>query len=65
MSMTIDKAAKLIEGVLSELEKDTGQFVIDININDIEVTRVADERPQIHRHVQIELHRLPGTNWGK
>lgn len=65
MNMTIAKAEKLIAGVLSELEKDTDQFVVDLHITDLDVTQVQHDRRQIHRHVNIELHRLPGTNWSQ
>ncbi|MCX4186739.1 hypothetical protein [Methylophaga sp. OBS4] len=65
MNMTLAKAQTLIGGILSELEKDTGQFVVDLDIIDIETTQVQHTNRQVTRHVSIELHRLPGTNWGK
>ncbi len=65
MNLTIEKAEKLIGGVLAELEKDTGSVVKDLSVIDIVVTEYHQDRQQLARRVQIELERLPGTKWRK
>lgn len=65
MNMTIEKAEKLIAGVLSQLETDTGSVVTVLEVKDVEVTALADTRKQMERRVTIELERLPGTHWAK
>lgn len=58
---------KLVEGqiahLLSQLERNTGQLVVGLSLNSIEVTNMHDERPVHQMKVCIELERLPGHQW--
>ncbi len=65
MKMTIEKAQRLIGGILSELEKDTGSIVKRLDLVDTETTGFTDARRQMQRHVEVYLERLPGTSWVK
>lgn len=53
-----------INAILQRLEKDTGQIVTGISINEIDVTRLGDQESLMQTGVEIHLHRLPGRNWG-
>lgn len=65
MNMTIDKASKLIGGILAELEKDTDAIVTRVLIEDLDATLIESDRRQYLRHVRIETERVPGTCWVK
>jgi hypothetical protein len=59
----ISEAERQIAKILCALEKDTGQVVESVNINDIEITSIGDDRQQFQRSISIEVKRLPGTHW--
>jgi hypothetical protein len=61
--MGIKEAEKAIELILSGLEYETGSIVRSISVDDIDITKMNDDRRQIFRTVRIEMERLPGTNW--
>lgn len=52
-----------IAAVLAKLERETDALVDDIQIKQMEVTRMQDDRPQMHRYVKITMHRAPGSQW--
>lgn len=57
------EAEKKIARVLAELETNTGMVVDYLELNDIDVTTVGDDRPQLIRSLNIKMKRLPGTKW--
>jgi hypothetical protein len=59
----VENAEAQIGAILARLEIDTGQNVRSIDIEDIDVTQVADTRQQIMRRVIINMVRIPGTRW--
>lgn len=61
----IAAAEKEIARVLAKLESDTGMVLETIDVRDIEVTTLGDDRPQWLRRVAIEMKRLPGTRWSQ
>jgi hypothetical protein len=52
-----------IANVLRTLETDTGMVLDTIDVTNIEVTVMTDDRPQWLRRLNIEMKRLPETKW--
>lgn len=63
MSAAIDKAERMINAVLAELEASTGQLVDTLDLRSIEITKLDDDRPCWMRTVTIRLTRQPGSEW--
>ena len=61
----IKKAETEIVKILEKLELDMGVIVNNVSIIDNETTTISDDKPQLLRRVSIDVHRLPGTHWGK
>lgn len=61
--MTLARAEATIAATLRRLEQDSDCVVETIEIHDLEVTRVNDDRRQLQRRIRIELRRLPGQRW--
>jgi hypothetical protein len=59
----ITTAEKDIAKILAKLEEDTGAIVAQVEVRDMEVTCVDDQRPQWLRSVGINVKRVPGTRW--
>jgi aspartokinase-like uncharacterized kinase len=59
----ITTAEKDIAKILAKLEEDTGAIVAQVEVRDMEVTCVDDQRPQWLRSVMINMRRVPGTRW--
>lgn len=60
----ITDAEKEISRVLEKLEASTGMVLDRLELRDTEVTSIGDNRPQLIRHIVVEMKRLPGTCWG-
>jgi hypothetical protein len=60
---TISKAEFEIAKILERLERDTDSVVDAVTFEDIEVTRIDDNRRRFARRAVIETHRLPGHDW--
>lgn len=63
MSSEIIKAEKEISAILMRLEKETGQIVENISLEDLDVTTCGDDAQQLLRRATVTLKRLPGTRW--
>jgi len=61
--MTVDEAERHIANILAGLEKEHEANVEEIEVKDVEVTRMSDTRRQLLRRVVITLTRRPGTRW--
>lgn len=62
--MNVIEASQRIALILAELERETGQLVRAVDIENIDITRFDDYRPQWKRVVQIKLDPIPGsTHW--
>jgi hypothetical protein len=61
--MTLDKAESQIKEILKQLESDTDSLIESIEVTDIEITGMGDDRKQLQRRVLIELRRNPGSHW--
>lgn len=59
----IEKAEKLIGLVLAQLERETGGYVNNVSVRDIDVTQLVGIHQQIRRRAVIDLKPKPGTNW--
>lgn len=62
-AMNIDTAENEINGILRELEIDTGSVVESISMNDIDITSLGDDRQVLGRSVKVVLRPLPGSKW--
>jgi len=60
----IKNAEKQISDILQKLELDTDMVLDSISVNDIDVTQMNDDRPQLLRLLRIDMKRLPNTKWG-
>jgi len=63
--MKIHDAEQEIATILAGVEREYEADVDGIEIQDIEVTRMEDNRPQLQRHVRIEMKRRPGQDWAQ
>lgn len=63
ISAAVKRAELRIGTILAALERETASLVDDVEIRNIAVTTVCDEREQIRRRVAVDLKRLPGTCW--
>lgn len=61
--MNLEDAESAIAQILRDLERDTDCIVDSLQFEDIEVTRLDDDRRQFRRRVRIQLTRLPGHGW--
>ena len=59
----ISIAERSISDILKQLEIDTDSIVDKIMLDDIEITKMGDVRPQLLRSIQIVMMRLPGSHW--
>jgi len=57
------RAESRIAGILAALEIETDSTVESIDIRNLEVTTITDDRPQLRRAVVIKLYRHPGSQW--
>jgi hypothetical protein len=60
----IRTAEREIAAILARLERETTSLVRAVEIRDVEVTGMMDDRRQLQRQVLIELDPIPGSNWG-
>jgi hypothetical protein len=59
------RAAEIeIAKILAQVEKEMDALVETVDVYDIEVTALDDDRRQLQRRVNITLRRNPGSNWG-
>ena len=69
MGAETDRLISTAEGeiakILAKLEADTGTVLDMIEVRDIEITTMGDDREQWLRRVIIEMKRLPGTRWNQ
>lgn len=63
MSDLISQAQKQIAAILAKLEKEGDIVVKSIELDDIDVTKVGDDRRVMRRSVSIDCERLPGCDW--
>lgn len=61
--MNVYEAQKAINKILSELEKDTGCIVIEVTLQEIEVTSSSDQRRLMNKTVIVDIERTPGSDW--
>jgi hypothetical protein len=45
------------------LEKDAECVVDQVNVIDVDLTCIDDDRQQLYRSVKITMRRLPGQRW--
>lgn len=57
------RAEQEIAKVLQDLEADTGCLVENLEIIDVDATRLDDERQRIVKTVRIHLFQLPDHEW--
>lgn len=62
--MTIKEAEEAIAKILAELEVSRCALVKSMEVFDMDVTRIDDDRQQLQRSVRIEMFRVPGQKWG-
>jgi hypothetical protein len=60
----IRTAEREIAAILARLERETTSLVRAVEIRDVEVTGMMDDRRQLQRQVLIKLDPIPGSNWG-
>jgi hypothetical protein len=60
----INAAEVAVGKLLATLETETGMVLDSLIVHSIDVTSHEDERRQLLRRVRIEMHRLPGSQWG-
>jgi hypothetical protein len=60
----IRTAEREIAAILARLELETTSLVRAVEIRDVEVTGMMDDRRQLQRQVLIKLDPIPGSNWG-
>lgn len=60
---TIYFAEKKISTILAELEAENGALVEKIDIVNVEITGISDDREQLSRRVEIKMKRIPGSHW--
>jgi hypothetical protein len=58
-----EDAEKRISAILADLEKQTGCHVVTVDVVDVNVTAMGDDREQWMRRFRIDLQRPPGTRW--
>ena len=63
-TISLAEAEARISKILSQVEKQFGALVQAIEIRDVEVTTMDDDRRQIRRRPVIILQTVPGSNWG-
>ena len=61
--VTKDEATKQINAILRDLERATGQHVEGITLRRLDVTRLESVNVQHAVTVEIDLVRLPGSEW--
>ncbi len=61
-SEQIEKAQRLVALVLAQLERETGGYVRDIAVTDLDITTISDDTQQLKRRVMINVKPKPGTN---
>ena len=64
MKERIEQAARQIERILCNLERETDTLVERINIRSIDLTSVGDTQPVYRQSVVIEMRRKVGHAWG-
>lgn len=64
MNKLISTAEMEIARILKQLEIDTESVVERVDLIDVEITRVSEDRSSFIRHVELTLKRMPGMNWG-
>ena len=63
MNERITEAERAIAAILKQLEIDTGNMVGDLCVRDVGIESMSGTRT-LHRTVQIDMLRVPGTSWG-
>ena len=61
----ISTAEKEIAKILEKLESDTDMVLDKIEVIDVNMIRVGDDREQWLRRVVVGMKRRPGTRWGQ
>lgn len=59
----VKKAEQQIAKILSELERETGDLVENVEIVSADSTTMSDTRPQHECWIQITMQRIPGRRW--
>jgi hypothetical protein len=61
--VNLSEAEAAIAAILSQLEKDAECVVDQVNVIDVDLTCIDDDRQQLYRSVKITMRRLPGQRW--
>ena len=59
----IYEAEKQVRGILSALEAETQTLIDSIEIVEMDVSKIGDDRQRIRRRVRITTKQIPGADW--
>ena len=59
----IHRAEAEIARVLADLERETGSLVETLDLEDLDVTQLGNDRQQVLRRPVIRMRRMPGSEW--